>query len=67
MVIRSKAPLRLGLAGGDKANIDKTHIGIISMKERAAILGGSLKIISAPEEAHWCALKFRCFSVMFIT
>ncbi|MDR0503767.1 MAG: histidine kinase [Treponema sp.] len=29
-------------------SIDKSHIGIISMKERAAILGGRLKIVSAP-------------------
>jgi len=28
--------------------ITKSHIGIISMKERAAILGGRLKILSAP-------------------
>ena len=33
-------------------SIDKSHIGIISMKERAAILGGRLKIVSAPAGEH---------------
>ena len=35
-------------SGQIKTGIDKSHIGIISMKERAAILGGRLSIVSAP-------------------
>jgi signal transduction histidine kinase len=38
--------------------IDKSHIGIISMKERAAILGGSLKIESEPGEGALVCLEF---------
>jgi signal transduction histidine kinase len=40
------------------SGIDKTHIGIISMKERAAILGGSLKIKSEPGEGALICLEF---------
>jgi signal transduction histidine kinase len=37
---------------------DKSHIGIISMKERAAILGGSLRIRSEPGEGALVCLVF---------
>jgi signal transduction histidine kinase len=37
---------------------DKSHIGIISMKERAAILGGILKIITEPGEGALICLEF---------
>ena len=40
------------------SGIDKSHIGIISMKERAAILGGSLKIESEPGEGALVCLEF---------
>jgi len=36
--------------GRIKAAIDESHLGIVSMRERAAILGGSLKIETAPGE-----------------
>ena len=40
------------------SGIDKSHIGIISMKERAAILGGSLRIESEPGEGALVCLEF---------
>jgi signal transduction histidine kinase len=40
------------------AALDKSHIGIISMKERAAILGGILKIITEPGEGALVCLEF---------
>jgi signal transduction histidine kinase len=40
------------------SGIDKSHIGIISMKERAAILGGNLKIESEPGEGALVCLEF---------
>ncbi|MCL2721908.1 MAG: histidine kinase [Treponema sp.] len=40
------------------SGIDKSHIGIISMKERAAILGGSLKIESEIGEGTLICLEF---------
>ena len=39
-------------------SIDKSHIGIISMKERAVILGGSLKIESEIGEGTLVCLEF---------
>jgi signal transduction histidine kinase len=44
--------------GQIKSGIDKSHIGIISMKERAAILGGSLRIESEPGEGVLVCLEF---------
>ena len=44
----------------DKGQIisgNKSHIGIISMKERAAILGGSFKIITEPGEGALVCLE----------
>ena len=35
-------------SGRIRSGADKSHLGIVSMKERAAILGGSLKIESEP-------------------
>ncbi|MCL2070392.1 MAG: histidine kinase [Treponema sp.] len=40
------------------SGIDRSHIGIISMKERAAILGGRLKIITEPGEGALVCLEF---------
>jgi signal transduction histidine kinase len=40
------------------SGIDKSHIGIISMKERAAILGGSLRIESEAGEGTLVCLEF---------
>ena len=40
------------------SGIDTSHIGIISMKERAAILGGSLTINTAPGEGALVCLEF---------
>jgi signal transduction histidine kinase len=42
------------------SGIDKSHLGIISMKERAAILGGSLKIESGIGEGTLVCLEFTC-------
>jgi len=39
------------------SGIEKSHIGIISMKERAAILGGVLKIITEPGEGSLVCLE----------
>ena len=39
------------------SGIDKSHIGIIIMKERAAILGGVLKIITEPGEGALVCLE----------
>jgi signal transduction histidine kinase len=44
--------------GQIKRGIDKSHIGIISMKERAAILGGCLTIESEIEEGTLVKLEF---------
>jgi len=41
-----------------KTHIEKSHIGIISMKERAAILGGRLNIITEPGEGALVCLEF---------
>ena len=43
--------------GHIKTSINKSHIGIISMKERAAILGGRLKIISEEGEGALVCLE----------
>jgi signal transduction histidine kinase len=43
---------------GQITRIDKSHIGIISMKERAAILGGILRIESEPGEGALVCLEF---------
>ena len=47
----------LDASGQIKTGIDKTHIGIISMKERAAILGGRLKIVSEEGEGALVCLE----------
>jgi len=44
--------------GRIKTAIDKSHIGIVSMRERATILGGSLKIESEPGEGTLVRLEF---------
>jgi len=44
-------------SGQIKTGIDKSHIGIISMKERAAILGGRLKIVSEIGEGALVCLE----------
>jgi signal transduction histidine kinase len=44
--------------GQIKSGIDKSHIGIISMKERAAILGGCLTIESEIGEGTLVCLEF---------
>jgi len=43
--------------GWIKADIDKSHLGIVSMRERAAILGGTLKIESEPGEGALVCLE----------
>jgi len=45
------------IAGGDALSFNKSHIGIISMKERAAILGGRLKIVSEIGEGALVCLE----------
>ena len=40
------------IAENNALSSNKSHIGIISMKERAAILGGRLKIVSSPAGEH---------------
>jgi len=44
-------------SGHIKSNYNKLHIGIISMKERAAILGGRLKIVSEEGEGALVCLE----------
>jgi len=44
-------------SGQIKTGIDTSHIGIISMKERAAILGGRLKIVSEIGEGALVCLE----------
>jgi len=44
-------------SGHIKSNYNKLHIGIISMKERAAILGGRLKIVSEIGEGALVCLE----------
>ena len=48
-------------SGQIKPGIDKSHIGIISMKERAAILGGRLNIITEPGEGTLVCLEIPLF------
>jgi len=45
------------IAGNNTLSFNKSHIGIISMKERAAILGGRLKIISEEGEGALVCLE----------
>jgi signal transduction histidine kinase len=51
----------LGKSGQITSGIDKSHIGIISMKERAAILGGIFKIKSEPGEGTLVCLEFPAY------
>jgi len=47
-------------SGQIKSDINKSNIGIISMKERAAILGGRLKIVSEIGEGALVCLEIPC-------